>query len=136
MPEVKQKINGLVIAERVLQSRLILGTGKYSSFQLMREALEASGTEMVTVAVRRVNLTDPKKESLLDYIDPKRFTLLPNTAGCYTAEEAVRTALLAREAVKTNWIKLEVIGDEKTLLPDNIALLEATKILVKEGFVV
>ncbi len=125
-----------VIAGRELSSRLIVGTGKYESFDLMREALEASGADMVTVAVRRVNLTDKSKESLLDYLDPDRFTLLPNTAGCYTAEDAVRCARLGREAGLSELVKLEVIGDQKTLFPDNEALLEATRILVKEGFTV
>jgi len=118
-----------------LRSRLIVGTGKYASFELMRRAHEASGTEMVTVAVRRVNLTN-KGESLLDYIDRSRIRILPNTAGCYTAEDAVRTARLAREAGLSDLIKLEVIGDEKTLMPDVVATLEAAKILVKEGFIV
>ena len=136
MVGVKGQTEGLVIAGKVFQSRLIVGTGKYASYQMMQEAHEASGAEIVTVAVRRVNLNDPTKESLLDYIDRKRFTLLPNTAGCYTAEEAIRTAHLAREATHSDLLKLEVIGDEKTLLPDNEALLEATKVLVKEGFVV
>jgi thiazole synthase len=125
----------LVIAGRKFNSRLILGTGKYASFELMVKALEASGTEMVTVAVRRVNLTDTK-QSLLDYIDPKKYHLLPNTAGCYSAEEAIRTAMLAREVLATNWIKLEVIGDDKTLFPDNEGLLQATRVLVREGFIV
>lgn len=125
-----------MLAGRELSSRLIVGTGKYESFDLMREALEASGADMVTVAVRRVNLTDKSKESLLDYLDPDRFTLLPNTAGCYTAEDAVRCARLGREAGLSELVKLEVIGDEKTLFPDNEALLEATRILVKEGFTV
>lgn len=127
---------GLVIADRVFHSRLIVGTGKYTSYQIMQEAHDASGAEIVTVAIRRINLNDPTKESLLDYIDRKRYTLLPNTAGCYTVEEAIRTAHLAREATHSDLIKLEVIGDEKTLLPDNVALLQATQILVKEGFVV
>jgi thiazole synthase len=126
----------LEIAGRSFTSRLIVGTGKYSSFQIMREAHEASGAEMVTVAVRRVNISDRSKESLLDYIDTKKIFVLPNTAGCYTADEAIRTARLGREAGLSNWVKLEVIGDEKTLFPDNEALLEATRVLVKEGFVV
>src|SRR6201992_1716616 len=105
----------LVIAGRVFRSRLIVGTGKYRSFQEMARAHKASGADMVTVAVRRVNLTDRSKESLLDYIDRDRLFILPNTAGCYTADDAVRTALLAREVGLSNWIKLEVIGDEKTL---------------------
>lgn len=128
--------NGLTIAGRTFRSRLIVGTGKYRSFQQMARCLELSGAEMVTVAVRRVNLTDRSRESLLDYIDPSKYFILPNTAGCYTAEEAVRTARLAREVGLSNWIKLEVIGDEKTLYPDVEGLLEATRILVREGFVV
>jgi len=126
----------LRIADREFNSRLIIGTGKYRSFQEMARCLEASGADMVTVAVRRVNVTDRSKESLLDYIDTKKFFILPNTAGCFSADEAVRTARLAREVGLSNWIKLEVIGDEKTLFPDNFQLLEATKTLVREGFVV
>ena len=126
----------LVIAGREFKSRLIVGTGKYSSFAVMQRAHEASGADMVTVAVRRVNISDRSKESLLDYIDTDRIALLPNTAGCYTADDAVRTARLGREAGLSNWVKLEVIGDEKTLFPDNEELLVATRILVKEGFVV
>jgi len=126
----------LRIADREFHSRLIIGTGKYKSFQEMARAHEASGAEMVTVAVRRVNLTDRSKESLLDYIDRKKLFILPNTAGCYTGDEAIRTARLAREVGLSNWIKLEVIGDEKTLFPDNFELVRATEILVKEGFVV
>jgi thiazole synthase len=126
----------LVIARRSFTSRLIVGTGKYPSLPIMVQAHEASGAEMVTVAVRRVNIHDRSQESLLDYIDTSRLFILPNTAGCYTAEDAVRTARLAREAGLSNWVKLEVIGDEKTLFPDNEALLEATRILVKEDFVV
>ena len=126
----------LVIADRVFASRLIVGTGKYSSFQVMQRAHEASGADMVTVAVRRVNISDRSKESLLDYIDTSKIALLPNTAGCYSAEDAVRTARLGREAGLSNWVKLEVIGDERTLFPDNEQLIAATKILVKEGFVV
>jgi len=127
--------DALVIADHQFRSRLIVGTGKYKSFQENARALEASGAEMVTVAVRRVNL-DRSKESLLDYIDPKRYFLLPNTAGCYTADEAIRTAHLAREVGLSHWIKLEVIGDQTTLHPDIQATLEATNVLVKEGFVV
>jgi len=123
------------IADKTFTSRLIVGTGKYSSNAVMRRAHEASGAEMVTVAVRRVNISDRSKESLLDYIDRKIF-LLPNTAGCYSADEAVRTARLGREAGLSNWVKLEVIGDEKTLFPDNEQLIAATKVLVREGFVV
>jgi thiazole synthase len=126
----------LVISGRTFSSRLLIGTGKYPSNQVMAEAHDASGAEVVTVAVRRVNVTDRSKESLLDYIDPKRYFLLPNTAACYTAEDAIRTARLAREVGLSHWVKLEVIGDEKTLFPDNEALLEATRVLVKEGFVV
>ena len=125
----------LVLGGRTFNSRLLVGTGKYATFALMKEALEKSETEIVTVAVRRINL-DRSKESLLDYIDTKRFTLLPNTAACYTAEDAIRTACLAREAGLSNWVKLEVIGNEKTLFPDTEALLSATKTLVKDGFVV
>src|ERR671924_2179959 len=126
----------LVIAGKAFSSRLIVGTGKYSSPAVMVRAHEASGAEMVTVAVRRVNISDRTKESLLDYIDSSKYFLLPNTAGCYTADEAVRTARLGREAGLSNWVKLEVIGDEKTLFPDTAALVEATKVLVKDGFVV
>jgi thiazole synthase len=126
----------LVIAGRTFGSRLIVGTGKYPSHAVMAQAHEASGAEMVTVAVRRVNISDRSRESLLDYVDTNRIFILPNTAGCYTAEEAIRTARLGREAGLSNWVKLEVIGDERTLFPDNEALIEATGILVKEGFVV
>jgi thiazole synthase len=126
----------LRIAGREFHSRLIIGTGKYKSFQEMARAHESSGAEIVTVAVRRVNLTDRSKESLLDYVDRKKFFILPNTAGCYTGDEAIRTARLAREVGLSNWIKLEVIGDEKTLFPDNFELVKATETLVKEGFVV
>jgi len=116
-------------------SRLMVGTGKYPDNETMKAALEASGAEVVTVAVRRVEL-DRTKDSMLNHIDPERYTLLPNTAGCYTAEDAVRTSRLAREALETDLIKLEVLGDEKTLFPDNEALLEAARVLVKEGFTV
>jgi thiazole synthase len=126
----------LTIGGRTFRSRLIVGTGKYASFEAMKRAHEASGADLVTVAVRRVNLTDRSKESLLDWIDLKRFTLLPNTAGCYNAEEAIRTARLGREATGSPLVKLEVIGDEKTLFPDVEGLLAATKVLVKDGFVV
>ena len=126
----------LVIAGKSFSSRLIIGTGKYPSNEIMVRAHEASGADMVTVAVRRVNLEDRSQKSLLDYLDSSRYFLLPNTAGCYTAADAVRTARLGREAGLSNWVKLEVIGDEKTLFPDNEALLEATKILVKEDFIV
>jgi thiazole synthase len=126
----------LVIAGRAFNSRLIVGTGKYRSFEEMSRAHAASGADMVTVAVRRVNLTDKTKESLLDFIDRKKIFILPNTAACYSADEAIRTARLAREVGLSNWIKLEVIGDEKTLFPDTEQLIQATKVLVKEGFVV
>src|SRR5687767_11276501 len=126
----------LVIAGRQFRSRLFVGTGKYRSFEEMTRCHEASGAEVVTVAVRRVNLTDKTKESLIDYIDRTKLFILPNTAACYTADEAIRTARLAREVGLSNWIKLEVIGDERTLFPDNEGLLEATRVLVKEGFVV
>lgn len=126
----------LVIAGRTFQSRLILGTGKYPSHDIMRAAHEASGTDMVTVAVRRVNISDRSQPSLLDYIDTSRIALLPNTAACYTAADAIRTAQLGREAGLSNWVKLEVIGDERTLFPDTEALLEATRVLVKDGFIV
>jgi len=125
----------LVLAGKSFRSRLLVGTGKYRTFALMKDALDASGAEIVTVAVRRVNL-DRSSESMLDYIDPKRYMLLPNTAGCYTADEAIRAAMLGREAGLSEWVKLEVIGDEKTLFPDTEALLYATKTLVKEGFIV
>src|SRR4051812_41384646 len=126
----------LIIAGRAFASRLIVGTGKYSSFATMVRAHEASGADMITVAVRRVNISDRSKESLLDHIDTSRYFLLPNTAGCYTADEAIRTARLGREAGLSNWVKLEVIGDERTLFPDNEALIEATRVLAREGFVV
>jgi thiazole synthase len=126
----------LTIAGRAFHSRLFVGTGKYRSFQEMARCHAASGAEVVTVAVRRVNLSDRSKESLLDYIDRSKFFLLPNTAACYTADEAIRTARLGREVGLSNWVKLEVIGDERTLFPDNAGLLEATRVLSKEGFVV
>jgi len=126
----------LVIAGKSFRSRLLVGTGKYPSNDVMVRAHEASGAEIITVAVRRVNVNDHSKESLLDYIDTSKYSLLPNTAGCYTAEDAIRTARLGREAGLSNWIKLEVIGDERTLFPDNEALIAATHELVKEGFVV
>jgi len=122
------------LAGKVFKSRLIVGTGKYRDFAETRAAVEASGAEIVTVAVRRVNITDRKKENLLEYIDPKRYQILPNTAGCFTADEAVRTCRLAREVGVGELVKLEVIGDEKTLFPDTVATIEAARILVKEGF--
>src|ERR1700749_2031648 len=126
----------LVFAGRAFASRLLIGTGKYRSFQEMARCHAASGAEVVTVAVRRVNLTDRSKESLLDYIDRAKMFILPNTAGCYTADDAIRTARLAREVGLSNWVKLEVIGDEKTLYPGNAGLVEATRGLAKQGFVV
>jgi thiazole synthase len=125
----------LVIAGREFSSRLMVGTGKYASMAQMVRAIELSGAEIITVAVRRINL-DRSKESLLDHIDLKKLTLLPNTAGCYTADDAVRTCRLAREAGMSDFVKLEVLGDEQTLFPDNEELLKAARILVKEGFTV
>jgi thiazole synthase len=130
------KDENFIIAGREFHSRLIIGTGKYSSFEIMKQCHEASGAQMVTVAVRRVNLNERGKGSMLDYIDTERMSILPNTAGCYTADDAVRTSRLAREAGLSNWVKLEVIGDEKTLFPDTEELVKATRTLVKDGFVV
>lgn len=127
--------NPLTIAGKTFTSRLIVGTGKYKDGKETATAIEASGAEMVTVAVRRVNL-DRSKESLLDYIDSKKYFLLPNTAGCYTADEAIRAARLGREVGLSDWVKIEVIGDQKTLYPDVQATVEATQVLVKEGFTV
>ena len=129
-------MSDLRIGPHALRSRLIVGTGKYASFPLMRDAVEASGAGMVTVAVRRIQLDRPQEPSLLEHLDCSRLILLPNTAGCYTAEEAIRTARMGREAGLSNLIKLEVIGDQQTLLPDTTALLEATRVLVKDGFIV
>ncbi len=126
----------LKIGNRTFNSRLIVGTGKYKDFAETRRAVEESGAEIVTVAVRRVNLTDRSKENLLDYLDPRRWQILPNTAGCYTAEEAIRTCRLAREVGVGEMVKLEIIGDQKTLFPDVPATIEAAKVLVQEGFVV
>ena len=125
-----------VLAGKEYHSRLIVGTGKYKDFAETKQAIEASGAEIVTVAVRRVNITDPNQENLLDYIDPKHYTILPNTAGCYNAADAVRTCRLAREAGVGKMVKLEVIGDDKTLFPDIPGTLEAAKTLVDEGFIV
>ncbi len=133
---MSQGMDKLVIAGREFSSRLMVGTGKYADFAQMVSAIEASGAEIITVAVRRVNITDRSKESLLDYLDMKKYTLLPNTAGCYTAEDAIRTCRLAREAGLSDFVKLEVLGDEKTLFPDNEELLKAAKVLVSEGFTV
>lgn len=119
-----------------LRSRLIVGTGKFKDFAETKRVIDASGADMVTVAVRRVNITDRASENLLDYLNPKEYRILPNTAGCYTADEAIRTARLARAAGVSDLVKLEVIGDQRTLFPDTDALLQAAKVLVKEGFVV
>ena len=129
-------VDSFILAGKKYHSRLIVGTGKYKDFAETRQAIEASGAEIVTVAVRRVNITDPNQENLLDYIDPKKYTILPNTAGCYNAEDAVRTCRLAREAGVGNMVKLEVIGDDKTLFPDIPGTLEAAKTLVDDGFIV
>src|ERR1700734_1811743 len=126
----------LIIAGRAFKSRLIVGTAKYRSFPEMARAHTASGADMVTVAVRRVNLTDKSKESLLDYIDREKMFILPNTAACYSGEEAIRTARLGREVGLSHWVKLEVIGDQQTLFPDTEQLISATKTLVAEGFIV
>jgi thiazole synthase len=126
----------LVIAGIEFTSRLWVGTGKYKDFAETKKAIEASGTDVVTVSVRRVNIIDRGKENLLDYVDPKKYKILPNTAGCYTAKDAVRTAMLAAEAGISKLVKLEVIGDEKTLFPDNEATLEAAAVLIKEGLIV
>ncbi|MEC4674110.1 MAG: thiazole synthase [Nitrospirota bacterium] len=130
------KNDPLVIAGREISSRLWVGTGKYKDFIETQKAIEASGAEVVTVAVRRVNITDRNQENLLDYVDPKKYTILPNTAGCYTVEDAVRYSRMARAAGVSDWVKLEVIGDERTLFPDTAGLIEAAKILIKEGFIV
>ena len=130
--QTKESTNTLTIGDRTFTSRLIIGTGKYRSYEEMQRAHQASGAEMVTVAVRRVPL-DRSSESFLDFLDPK-LQILPNTAGCYTAEDAIRTARLAREALQTDLLKLEVIGDQTTLFPDNEQTLEASRVLVKEGF--
>jgi thiazole synthase len=129
-------VEPLALGGRTFRSRLILGTGKYTDLPTMQAALEASGTEMVTVALRRVSFDERGRTDLIEAIDQDRYLLLPNTAGCYTADEAVRTARLARELGGWNWVKLEVIGDQKTLFPDNVELLRATEVLVNEGFVV
>jgi thiazole synthase len=131
---IGMKTAQLTIAGKAYGSRLIVGSGKYASFAQTRQALDASGAEMITVAVRRVNITDPSRENLLDHLDLSKVTILPNTAGCSTAQEAVRTARLAREAGIGSLVKLEVIGDAKTLFPDNEATLEAARVLAAEGF--
>jgi thiazole synthase len=133
-------IEPLTIGTHVIRSRLLVGTGKYTTLELMRDCLEASGAEVVTVAVRRERLFDRQGRNLLDYLDPKRYTILPNTAGCFSAEDALRTARLGRELLEglenpgADWVKLEVLADTRTLLPDPVATLEATRVLVKEGF--
>jgi thiazole synthase len=132
--EVAAVDTGFAIAGRAFQSRLIVGTGKYRSNDEMIRAIDASGAEMVTVAVRRVDLDRTKEEGILYHLDPERYFLLPNTAGCYTAEEAIRYARLGRAAGMSDWVKLEVIGDQRTLLPDVFATLEAARVLVGEGF--
>ena len=132
--EVPKEDKPLVIAGKTYKSRLIVGTGKYKSYEENARALEASGAEMVTVAVRRVNLTDPSQPKLIDFIDPRKYTYLPNTAGCFTGEDAVRTLRLAREVGGWTLVKLEVLGDRKTLYPDMIETLRATEMLLKEGF--
>ena len=129
-------VDPLKIADKTLHSRLILGSGKYTDNETMLRSFEAAGAEMVTVALRRVDLGDPDPDAYIHHIDPKKYLFLPNTAGCYTADDAIRTARLGRELGGWNWVKLEVIGDEKTLFPDNVELLKATKALVDEGFVV
>jgi len=140
--EVVQFVGGglpkddLVIAGRRFGSRLIVGTGKYSSNEVMADAHARSGSEMVTVAVRRVDLKAGEDESLLEHIDTAKFMILPNTSGCYTVDDAIRTAHLGREASLSEWVKLEVIGDERTLFPDTAALIQATEILVRDGFIV
>jgi thiazole synthase len=126
----------LHLGGRTFRSRLIVGTGKYATMDLMAAAIEASGAEIVTVATRRTSVADPNQPRLFDYIDPKKYLILPNTAGCYTADEAVRYAMLGREVGLSEWVKLEVIGDPKTLFPDNVGLLQAAEILLKEGFIV
>jgi len=133
-PETATAVEPFELGGRTFRSRLILGTGKYDDFATMEAAFEASGAEMITVALRRVDLD--AEDNLIDHVDPDKYLLLPNTAGCYTADEAIRTARLAREAGGWNWVKLEVIGDQKTLFPDTAELLRATETLVDEGFVV
>ena len=135
-------MNALKIGQFEFGSRLFVGTGKYSTYDIMQKALEASGCEVVTVAVRRERLVDAQGRSLLEFVDPSKYTILPNTAGCFTAEDAIRVALLGRELLEkqgnrgAGWVKLEVLGDKKTLLPDPVGTLEATRELVKEGFTV
>jgi thiazole synthase len=135
-------VEPLKIGGHTFRSRLFVGTGKYASLELMRDCLDASGAEVVTVAVRRERLFDKEGRNLLDYLDPRRYTILPNTAGCFSAEDALRTARLGRELLEglgnpgASWVKLEVLADPRTLLPDPLATLESTRVLVKEGFAV
>ena len=129
-----KKIDNLIIAKKKFKSRLIVGTGKYKNMSECAKAIKLSGADIVTVAVRRVNIVDKKKPLLMDYIDPKKITYLPNTAGCFTSEEALRTLRLAREIGGWKLVKLEVLGDKKTLLPDMIETLKSTEVLTKEGF--
>jgi len=130
----EENVDPLVIAGREFSSRLLVGTGKYKDFPETAEAIKASGAEIVTVAVRRVNISDPKQPMLMDYVDPKTYTYLPNTAGCFTADDAVRTLRLAREAGDWNLVKLEVLGNHKTLYPNMPETLKAAEILIKDGF--
>ena len=134
MPVDSKKPDILEVAGRKLNSRLIIGTGKYETYEQNAQAAEAAGAEMVTVAVRRVNLTDKDKPLLVDFLDPEKYIYLPNTAGCFTAEDAIRTLRLAREAGGWNLVKLEVLSDQKTLYPDMEETLRAAKLLIKEGF--
>jgi thiazole synthase len=134
-PQIRTE-DPFVLGGKTFHSRLLVGTGKYATMEQMAEAIEASGAEVVTVATRRTSIADPNQPRLFDYIDPKKYHLLPNTAGCYTAEEAIRYARLGREVGLSDWVKLEVIGDPKTLFPDNVALLQAAEVLLKEGFIV
>ncbi|MBN1765143.1 MAG: thiazole synthase [Sedimentisphaerales bacterium] len=133
---MSEQIEKLKLGLYEFSSRLIVGTGKYATFEIMQQALEASGCEVVTVAVRRERLFDAQERNILDFLDRKRYTLLPNTAGCFTADDAIRCAMLGRELLELDWVKLEVLADKKTLLPDPIGTLEATEKLVKEGFTV
>ena len=127
-------VNSFKLGKYTLRSRLFVGTGKYPSLEIMRQSLEASGCQVVTVAVRRVEMGQKDANNILDHIDPKRYIILPNTAGCFTAQDAIRAARLAREGLNVDWVKLEVLADKKTLLPDPLGTLEATQTLVKEGF--
>ena len=134
MSELFDTVKSFKLGSYTLHSRLLVGTGKYPSLEIMRQALDASGCQVVTVAVRRVEMGQKNAEGILDYIDPKKYIILPNTAGCFTAADAIRSARLAREGLGVDWVKLEVLADKKTLLPDPIGTLEATHALVKDGF--